>query len=124
MAAVLVVDDDPDVLATIADIIEQAGHDVAKAANGLAALAVLDDSEPIDLLLTDVVMPDLNGFNLARMAHLRWPGLKVLYLTGYHEAAMAMVMRETGDRLGKLLTKPITPAELRREIAEVLGTAA
>jgi CheY-like chemotaxis protein len=122
MAAVLVVDDDPDVLATVAKIIEQSGHKVATAASGLAALAVLDEDKPIDLLLTDVIMPGLNGFNLARMAHLRRPSLKVLYLTGFHEAATAM--RDVGDRLGKLLTKPIQPADLRREVADALTKAA
>src|SRR5690348_11489519 len=119
MAAVLLVDDDAEVLKTLATILERVGHSVATAANGMKALDILDEGKPLDLLITDVMMPGLNGFNLSRMARSRRPSMKVLYLTGYHEQALAM--RDQGERLGKLLTKPIFPDDLRREVAEALG---
>jgi two-component system cell cycle response regulator CpdR len=120
MASVLVVDDDTDVLDILAVAIRSGGHSVIKATSGTAALNVLDGDIPFDLLVTDIIMPGLNGFNLARMANMRRPGLKIMYLTGFHEQAEAM--RDHGSRLGKLLNKPIMPADLRKEVDEALAT--
>jgi two-component system cell cycle response regulator CpdR len=120
MAAILVVDDDQDVLNILSATLTMAGHEVTSAANGVAALDAIDREGHIsyDLMLTDIIMPGLNGFNLARMARSRQPFLKILYLTGFHE--MAITMRDRGDRLGKLLTKPILPDQLELEVTEAL----
>ena len=77
MATVLIVDDDPDVLDAVCAVLRGAGHSVAAASGALAALGILD-RVGIDLLLTDVVMRGMSGFNLARRAVQRWPALKVL----------------------------------------------
>ena len=122
MATVLVVDDDPDVLDTLAAILRSAEHVVLKAGSGIAALDLLDQGCAPHLMITDVIMPGLNGFNLARMARMRRAGMKILYLTGFHERVIAL--RDAGERFGKLLTKPIEPAELRAEVSAVLGAAA
>src|SRR5579859_6539229 len=116
---IMVVDDDPDVLDTLAGILNRAGHNVLKALGGPAALELLDHSDPVDLLLTDVVMPGVNGFNLARMVKDRQPATKVLYLTGYFDPSR--IVDDKGDRYGKLLSKPISPDALRREVGEALG---
>src|ERR1700730_13868750 len=109
MASILVVDADAYVLELLVVNLKSSGHSVFKANSGIVALQILDASNAIDLMITDIVMPGLNGFNLARMARMRRPNLKIMYLTGYHEQSMAM--RDPGERLGKLLTKPIMPAE-------------
>jgi CheY-like chemotaxis protein len=119
MATVLVVDDDADVLATLAAIIKSGGHSVVKANSGTTALDILDGDLPIDLLVTDVIMPGLNGFNLARMARMRRRSLRILYVTGFHETVVAM--RDTGSRYGKMLNKPLLPADLRREVNDALA---
>ena len=119
MASILVVDDEPDVLELVATIMTSVGHNITTAASGLAALNLLDSEKPFDLLVTDVVMPGLNGFNLARMARMRRRSLKILYMTGYHETVTAM--RDTGERFGKLISKPILPQELRSEVATALA---
>jgi CheY-like chemotaxis protein len=119
MAAILLVDDDPEVLATLAEMLRTAGHAVTTATGGLPALDILDRGEGLDLLLTDVIMPGLNGFNLARMAFLRRPDLKMLYLTGYAETEE--VMRDGGKRHGKLLRKPIGYDELVEEVDTALA---
>src|SRR5579859_7408842 len=119
MASVMIVDDDADVLATLASILKVAGHDVVQAGNGIEALNLLDRGDTLDLLLTDVIMPGLNGFNLARMARSRRPDLRVLYLTGWFQTAETML--DQGEKYGKLLTKPILPEDLRREVSAALA---
>jgi DNA-binding NtrC family response regulator len=122
LAALLVVDDEKDVLDALADALACMGHGVVRASSGLAALAIIDRKEPIDLLLTDVVMPGLHGFNLARMVLLRRPDIRILYMSGYAE--VDKVTRDTGPRYGKLLDKPMRPDQLKREVDEALARPA
>jgi DNA-binding NtrC family response regulator len=122
MAFVLVVDDDADVLDSLCASLTALGYMVEAVSSGLAALDVLDDrSKEIDLLLTDVVMPGLHGFNLSRMARLRRPDLRVLYMSGF--ADLERILQDAGPRLGKLLQKPFRPADLRREIETALAAS-
>jgi CheY-like chemotaxis protein len=118
MATVLVVDDDADALEALVAILKSGGHRTVKAESGTAALDILDSDADVDLMLTDIVMPGLNGFNLARMARLRRRDIKILYMTGFHEQSAAV--RDTGERLGKLLSKPLRAADLRKEVDAAL----
>jgi len=119
LAALLLVDDEEDVLEALADALARIGHSVARASSGLAALAIVDRKEPLDLLLTDVVMPGLHGFNLARMVLLRRPDIRILYMSGYAE--VDMVTKDTGPRYGKLLDKSLLPDQLKLEIEQALA---
>jgi CheY-like chemotaxis protein len=120
MASLLVVDDDMDVLDAMCAVLSADGHQVWPASGGLPALQILDaERHDIDLILTDVVMPGLHGFNLSRMARLRRPDIKVLYISGFIE--MPATVQDQGPKLGKILQKPILPADLRREITEALA---
>jgi len=119
MAVVMVVDDDPDVLAVLVRAVTGGGHQVIEVPSGLAALDVLDRGTQIDLLLTDVVMPGLNGFNLARMARMRRPELRVLYVTGYWETET--VQKDQGLRFGNLLKKPVRPDRLLAAVKQALA---
>ncbi len=119
MAVVMVVDDEPDVLDTLGSIITRAGHSTLKAPSGLAALDLLDRNSELDLLVTDVIMPGLNGFNLARMALIRRPSLKVLFLTGFFEVAQAL--RDPLAETITLLRKPILPTDLTQAVAEAIN---
>jgi CheY-like chemotaxis protein len=121
LAALLIVDDDPDVLDALCAVLSAVGFTVERATGGLAALDILDQQKPIDLLLTDVVMPGLHGFNLARMARLRRANLRVLYISGFTD--LETILQDEGPRLGKLLTKPIAPSDLFREVTNALATS-
>jgi CheY-like chemotaxis protein len=118
-ATILLVDDDPEVLEAFALTLEDLGYDVTVARSGQAALDILDEGRPLDLLLTDIRMPGLDGFDVSRLAKARRPELKVLYLTGYGGSAPAM--RDPSARLGKILPKPIRPDALRSEIDAALA---
>ena len=79
---ILVVDDTADVLELTSFLLENAGYVVLRSDNSPDALAVLRDGHDIDLLLTDITMPEMDGLELARQARAIRPSLPVLYMTG------------------------------------------
>jgi CheY-like chemotaxis protein len=101
-AHILFVDDDPVFRETTSKVLRDAGFEVNSAEDFRLALELLEKPQPVDLLVTDIVMPQrVNGLALARMARMRRPGLKILYLTGYD---LPGAEREA---LGTVLHKPI-----------------
>jgi signal transduction histidine kinase len=119
---VLVVEDESDVRSYLVETLEDLNYRVFEAANGEAALALFDaDPFRIDLLLTDIVMPGLNGRELAEQLHHRQPGLRVLFMTGYSRDAI--VHQGRLDPGVSLLQKPVTRALLATRIREILDKA-
>ena len=86
IARILVVDDEPSVRSFVERVLREGGYDTALAADGVEALAALETQGPFDLLLTDQVMPRMNGDELARRVRLISPEIKVLYLTGFSDS--------------------------------------
>lgn len=86
VSTVAVVDDDARVLESLEDLLESAGHTVLVFASGKALLADRAFAA-IDCLITDIGMPQLDGFELQRLAQARRPGLPVILITGRHEIA-------------------------------------
>lgn len=116
---VLVVEDDAPVRSLVRRTLVKRGYRVLDAADPAEAMEILEESEgAVDLLLTDIVMPGMNGKELVRRVRQRFPGVGVLLMSGYDGEAV-----ETGgaDLPGRLLQKPFSPEELSRAIAEVLG---
>ena len=114
---ILLVEDDKAFGEAIGQVLRRAGFDVSVATEFRAALEVLEAAGPVDLLLTDIVMPgSVNGIALSRMARLRRRDLKVVYLTGYNVPGV-----ET-EASGPILRKPIDDALLVSEIERVLAT--
>jgi len=118
---VLVVEDEPPLRDLAARILASAGYTVLQAASGADALALLErHAEPVHLVFTDVVMPGMNGRELAaRLATLR-PAIRVLYTSGYTEDAI--LRHGVLDDPGRFLSKPYTPSVLRRRIRETLDS--
>src|SRR5436309_2998798 len=116
---VLVVEDDAHVRLLARKVLEQAGYRVLVAAGGKEALAAAEAHEgPIDLLMTDVVMPEMSGRTLTRRLTQRHPGLKVLYMSGYSDADIAQHgVFEAGI---PFIKKPFTPSLLTQKLREVL----
>jgi CheY-like chemotaxis protein len=104
------------------ELLETKGYTVLEAANGADAIQVAEKyGKPIHLLLTDVVMPGMDGSKLAeRMGH-SYPGIKVLYMSGYTDDAI--VHHGVLDSGITLLQKPFTRESLTHKVREVLGLA-
>lgn len=116
---ILLVDDDPLILAGTAEMLEDDGHSVTQAASGAQALRILADHPAIELLITDNRMPGLSGAELIAHARQAAPALPILLMTGYDRR---------GDDIGDdvaLLTKPFRAAKLLATVRELwLSTAA
>jgi two-component system, NtrC family, sensor kinase len=115
---VLVVEDDADVRAYVLDTLGGLGYDVLEAKSGDDALRVMEQYKGINLLLTDVVMPGMNGRKLAEQAVQRYPQLKVLYMTGY--SRNAIVHQGRLDHGVELIQKPLSSEQLSVMVRKVL----
>jgi CheY-like chemotaxis protein len=114
---ILLVDDDDEVRAVAAAMLRDAGHTVAEAGSGGAALERLDqDDPPIEMMVADLAMPGMGGIELANAARLSRPDLPILFITGF-----ADTMPADGAALGPLLPKPFRAEELNARVAELLG---
>lgn len=117
---VLVVEDNAAVREFSTQVLSDLGYQVLVAKNGQEALDLAAHTHgPIDLLITDVVMPGISGLELARRLETSRPHLRVLFVSGHQEERLAS---RTGNQLvSPLLTKPFTAEELSRKIRELLA---
>jgi PAS domain S-box-containing protein len=116
---ILVVEDSEPLREVVREALEDRGYEVRLASNGEEALALARGREgPIDLLLTDVVMPKLGGGDLARMLSTLRPGIRVLYMSGYTSGAI-LHQGALGEGV-TLLEKPFTTDKLARAVREAL----
>ncbi|MGE7415738.1 ATP-binding protein [Methylobacterium tarhaniae] len=115
---VLVVEDEPAVRSLIVDVLRDLGYRVLEAQDGPAGLAALRGAARVDLLVTDVGLPGLNGRQLADAAREHRPGLKVLFITGYAENAAMAGFLAPGMQM---ITKPFPVDLLARRIRAMIG---
>jgi two-component system NtrC family sensor kinase len=115
---ILVVEDDPDVRSYVTEALTTLNYIVREACDAEAALAMLHQSDPVDLLLTDVVMPGMNGRALAEAATRSRGDLKVLYMTGY--SRNAIVHQGRLDPGVSLIQKPFSQNALALRVRKVL----
>ena len=120
---VLVVDDEATIRHLIDEVLDDLGYTVIGAADGAAGLKVLQSGARVELLITDVGLPNgMNGRQVADAARMLRPGLKVLFITGFAEnAAVGNGHMEPGM---KLLTKPFTLEALSTKVAQMLKSSA
>jgi CheY-like chemotaxis protein len=119
---VLVVEDQPEVRKYAAAALHAYGYRVIQAENAGEAQALCERGyERIDLVLTDVVMPNMSGKELANRLAKRWPGIKVLFMSGYtDDAIMQHGVLEEG---AAFIQKPFSPGQLATKVREMLVTA-
>ncbi len=118
---ILLVDDDEIVRKFVLHVLQASGYAVIEACNGPEALRIANEhTGPINLLLTDIKMPKMNGRELAeRLMPLR-PGVKVLYISGHTDSATVNEMAL--QRGANFLQKPFTPDRLTTKVRKVLDS--
>lgn len=118
MARILIAEDDDGMRGFLAAALRRAGHTVVSARDGVEAASLLA-LDRYDLLLADVVMPGLDGIELARRAAQGDDRLEVMFITGF--AAVALRAREGLPGRPKVLSKPFHLKELVRQVDRVVG---
>jgi len=121
-ATILLVEDQAPVRMLFEEVLSESGHKVLAASDGVAALELANrNSGSIDLLITDVTMPKMNGTELAGHLSRLWPGMIVLYMSGYSDQALLFKGRiEAGTAF---LQKPFPPESLLTEVERLLSRA-
>jgi CheY-like chemotaxis protein len=120
---VLLVEDDAAVRAMARRILGRGGYRVLEATTGAEALRICaETNEPIDLILSDLVMPEMGGRELAAQVRARHSGARLLFMSGYTEEAA--MKRSVLDPSEAFLSKPFTPDALTRKVREVLDRPA
>ena len=115
---VLVVEDEMLVQMLVSEVVADLGLEALEAHDGPSALQILDSGAPVDLLVTDVGLPGMNGRQLAEAARSLRPGLKVLFVTGYADRAQAGEF--AGDGMD-MIVKPFTLDHLSGKISQMIG---
>ncbi len=118
MHRILLAEDDEDMRKFLVKALQNAGYDVVSFANGMEAYERLKE-EPFTLLLTDIVMPEMDGIELARRAADLDPDLKIMFITGF--AAVALNPDSEAPKDAKVLSKPFHLKDLVSEIERLLA---
>lgn len=117
-ATILVVDDEPLITATVGDHLRDMGMKVLVAFDGEEAIKILQGTEPVDIVFTDVLMPRLDGFELLRWIRINRPRIKVLLASGVE------TVKAAGGYVGSprwLLSKPYGLDDLEGRIRDLLA---
>ncbi|MBV8474963.1 MAG: response regulator [Hyphomicrobiales bacterium] len=117
---ILLAEDDGDMRRFLVKALQNAGYSVASFDNGLSAYNRLRE-EPFELLLTDIVMPEMDGIELARRATELDPEIKVMFITGF--AAVALNPDNKAPRDARVLSKPFHLRDLVNEVQRLLQAA-
>ena len=118
MARILLAEDDDDMRNFLVRALEKAGHEVTSFSEGLSAYEEIKQAS-FDLLLTDIVMPEMDGIELARKATELDPEIKVMFITGF--AAVALNPDSQAPRDAKVLSKPFHLRDLVSEVDKMMA---
>jgi len=118
MAKIILAEDDEDMRRFLARALERAGHEVSSYPDGLQAFEQVKQ-ETFELLLTDIVMPEMDGIELARRAAELDPALKIMFITGF--AAVALNPDNKAPKDAKILSKPFHLRELVQEVERMMA---
>ena len=118
MAKILLAEDDDDMRNFLVKALEKAGHEVTSFGEGASAFEEIKHSS-FDLLLTDIVMPEMDGIELARRASELDPSMKIMFITGF--AAVALHPDSKAPKDAKVLSKPFHLRELVAEVERLMA---
>jgi two-component system cell cycle response regulator CpdR len=118
MAKILLAEDDQDLRTFLVRALQKAGHEVTSFGEGLSAYECVK-TDAFDLLLTDIVMPEMDGIELARRAADLDPALKIMFITGF--AAVALNPDNDAPKNAKILSKPFHLRDLVNEVDRMMA---
>jgi len=119
MAKLLIIDDSPEILASMGEFFKRKHFQVVTANTGLDGLVILGEgASGIDLVITDIVMPDISGIAVISIIKRRFPKLPVIALTGYGDNAVELATEQKADIV---LEKPVVLSEVDACVASLLG---
>ncbi len=118
MARIILAEDDNDLRRFLVSALEKAGHRVTSFGEGASAFEEIKQ-ETFDLLLTDIVMPEMDGIELARRAAELDPALKIMFITGF--AAVALNPDSKAPKEAKVLSKPFHLRDLVNEVNRLMA---
>lgn len=118
-SSIMVVDDEPTVCRSVEKILNRRGHQVVKALCVSEALDILEGGAGYDLIIADLMMPQVGGIELLKIVRERWPKTPVLIITGY--ASIASAVEATKFGAVGYLPKPFTPDELEQAVERFLA---
>jgi len=114
----LIIDDDEHVLANLCHFLADKKYDVTSASDGLEGLELLEnDQRRFDLIITDIIMPQISGISLISIIKKKFPGMPVIAITGWGEFPEAFAVESQAD---KVLSKPFELSELDKAINELI----
>jgi YesN/AraC family two-component response regulator len=114
---ILLVEDEAISRHAFAQILRFEGHEVMEAADGVEALTLLDKHH-FDVVITDLVMPGLDGFALVARIRQKWPNVRIVLISGY----IAQYAKEALDESTEFLSKPIAPPDLVATVHRLLAS--
>ena len=120
MIRILLAEDDTSMREYLQRALIRVGYDVEAVGCGTEAMPLLEAGK-YDLLLTDIVMPGVDGIEVARQAAARQPDLRIMFITGF--AAVALTAREQAPEGAKVLSKPIHLREIVAEVERMCAAA-
>ena len=118
MARILLAEDDTSMREYLQRALQRVGYEVSAVGCGTEAMPLLE-AERFDLLLTDIVMPEMDGIELARRASELDPDIKIMFITGF--AAVALNSDSDAPKNAKVLSKPVHLRELVSEVNKMLA---
>ncbi len=121
MTNILIVDDEPQVRQVLCAELEAAGYEVREAPNGKEGMKALRDT-PSDLVITDLIMPEMDGLDFIRELYFQHPGLKIIAMTGggiLHSQDYLFMARRLGAH--RVISKPFQVSDLLSIVQELVG---
>jgi DNA-binding response OmpR family regulator len=116
----LIIDDDKDVLANLCYFFNEKNYDVTTASDGLEGLKLLEaENQRFDLVITDLVMPQISGIGLISIIKKKFPDTPVIAITGWGEFPGAFAIESQAD---KVLSKPFELSELDKAVNELISS--
>jgi DNA-binding NtrC family response regulator len=118
MKTILLVDDEPDILVTLADMLGKHGYTIIARRDAESALSLVREGTPIDLVITDLRMPGMSGSELTTILRQTLPSVPIIMLTGY--GSVETYLKSMSSGVFEYVNKPVQARELRRIVKTAL----